>query len=158
MQERNKWERQSGSESVSGPVQYSPALRNQKQSFEDMLNKVRTQIEVECFPETQRGQAEEIVLIMAEVMKLPPHVAVRIGGTELPAELVAEVYQRITHEHVEEVMSNYTQILYEIKRVKTYLRTALYNVVFEQNARIENRVSVAMQWPAKKGQLWNGKS
>ena len=79
-------------------------------------------------------------MIIAEVMKLPDDAAVRIAGNDLPAEMVALIFDRIEHDHVIEVMRHYQEATYEIKHTKTYLRTALYNSVFEMEARIDNEV------------------
>lgn len=116
-----------------------PSCQARKRSFTEYLRVVENKIEIESFGE-DFAQAREIAMIIAEIFRLPEFETVRIGGNNLPAELVAEVYGYIEHEHVAEVIRRYREAKYEIKHTKTYLRTALYNSVFELNARIDNEV------------------
>ena len=90
--------------------------------------------------QVQQFRRAEQKSIIAEVKKLPDDAAVRIAGNDLPAEMVALIFDRIEHGHVIEVMRHYQEATYEIKHTKTYLRTALYNSVFEMEARIDNEV------------------
>lgn len=128
------------SKSTSGQVQQFHRAEQKSKPFYDLLADVEEQIEIECFERCDRRQAKEIALIIAEVMKLPDDAAVRIAGNDLPAEMVALIFDRIEHDHVTEVMRHYQEATYEIKHTKTYLRTALYNSVFEMEARIDNEV------------------
>ena len=124
------------SHSRSPVKSYSPDFS--KATFEEVLEWVKDNSSFECFEETQRTAAEEICLIMAEVLKLPSGLNVRIGGNDLPAELVGSVYKRIQKEHIELVLDNFSRAAYTIKHKKTYLRTALYNSVFEYEAHFSN--------------------
>lgn len=135
-------------ESQSGQVQSS--ISRQPLPLSRLLDNVRVQIEMECFMDSEIDRAEEIALIIAEVAMLPESATVRIAGNDLPTGTVAEIYALLTHEHVARVMENYAKAAYEIKHTKTYLRTALYNSVFELTSRIENRVNADMPWLAKK--------
>ena len=116
---------------------YYPDFRNA--TFEEVAEWVKDNSEFECFDEEQRDAAEEICLIIAEVLKLPSGLNVRIGGNDLPVELVASVYKRIRKEHIELVMENFSCAAYAVKHKKTYLRTALYNSVFEYKAHYLNQ-------------------
>lgn len=91
------------------------------------------------------GDAEnikEIAMIVAEVFKLRPDADVKIAGGVVPAQTVAEVFMKLTTSNVDYVIANYKRITYTINHTKTYLRTALYNSVFEGNLKVENQVSV----------------
>ena len=107
-------------------------------SFKNVLGDVRKNVEIECFEEALIPEAEEICLIIAEVMMLSSEAVVRIGGTELPQPLVAEIYSRLTCEHVRAVIDKFSRAGYRIKHKKTYLRTALYNEVFEHESGFIN--------------------
>lgn len=100
-------------------------------SFYEVLQAVRDQININCFFREDWNQVSEIFLIIAEMYKLPPQAEVQINGQKLPASLVQEVYLLLKEEHISRVMQNYEEATYPIKFKKTYLRTALYNVVFE---------------------------
>ena len=116
-----------------------PSCQAGKCSFTQYFRAVESRIEIDAFGE-DFAQAREIAMIIAEVLRLPETASVRIDGNNLPADMVADVYAYIEHEHVAEVIRRYREAKYEIKHTKTYLRTALYNSVFELNARIDNEV------------------
>ena len=122
----------------------SPSQSQVGSFFGNMIASVREQIEIGCFDERETQRAEEIALIIAEMYLLPDTYDVRIGGDKLPAGLVKEIYRRIGNEHVREVICRFNGAAYEIRYVKTYLRTALYNSVFEHEARLDNAVRSAL--------------
>ena len=84
--------------------------------------------------------AQQIAMVMAGMAQLPGDAAVRIGRETLPAYHVQQVYELLKHEHVEEIIRKYRKLTYRVDAVKTYLRTMLYNAVFEAVARLENDV------------------
>ena len=110
-------------------------------SFEQIYNEVRAQIEANCFSEDEQGKVDELCLIIAEIYRLPPECPVRIGRGELPCGMVSEIYLRLRYGHIREVMRKFSGVSYPIKYKKTYLRTALYNEVFEHESGIANGVS-----------------
>lgn len=111
-------------------------------SLASELARVEEALEIECFDDLYIHQAEEICLIIAEMAILPPSATVQIGGNKLTAEVVREIYSRLTHEDIISVMDNFEEVAYKIKFKKTYLRTALYNEVFERSSRVINGVRV----------------
>lgn len=112
------------------------------QSFIKTFRQVCTEIELNCFDREDIGFAKEICLIIAEVISLPDDYTVKIAGELMPAELIKEVYRLITHEHVKLVMENFKELNYIIKHKKAYLRTALYNVVFEMEGHWLNQLGI----------------
>lgn len=105
--------------------------RSVRPSFREMLEGVKGKVEIECFDREETPQATELCLIIAEVLMLNPENEIRIGGVMLSVGMVQEVYGQIGHEHVGLVVGNFNKISYEVKNKKSYLRTALYNSVFE---------------------------
>lgn len=118
----------------------SSQVKNSEKTLLQLFESVKTQIDYGHFDLTLRDQVRDIAMIIAEVYRLPASAAVRIDGNDLPAEMVAEVFGMITDEHVDYVLENIKTIRYQITHMKTYLRTALYNSVFEMEARTENEV------------------
>lgn len=101
------------------------------------------QIEIGAFSERDDPLARVLAGIIAEVYILPPGCTVRIEGEALPVETVREVYAGITHEHVEGVITRFRETGHRIKHIKSYLRTALYNAVFEFDFDCENVAAIA---------------
>ena len=107
-------------------------------SLEKMLMLVGEQIEIGCFSGEERSVAEDIRMIIAEIYLLPENAMVRIDGTDIPCGLVAQVYSRLDGTHVRAVTERFLIIDYPIRHKKAYLRTALYNRVFEQESAEAN--------------------
>lgn len=108
--------------------------------FSDIVLEVENQIDLQCFSGNDFYIAKEFALIIAEVLLLDDETSIRIGGDTFSAYLVKEVYRKITHEHVELVIGSFEKIKYEIRYKKSYIRTALYNSVFEYEMSIVNTV------------------
>lgn len=123
--------------------------QSQRQSqvgfFPVMLEEAKKQIELKYFDSIDADAGEEIAMIIAEVYCLRNGSDISIGGEKVPVDLVAEVYRKLTKEHVEYVLDNFRQASYQIKHVKSYLRTALYNSVFEITSHYANTVSKDLQ-------------
>lgn len=113
--------------------------------FYEVVEDVKSEIDFDCFGRAEKEQAEEICLMIAEVLKLPPEAKVRIAGNDLTADMVATIFHRLTHEHIALVMENYGKAAYEIHHKKTYLRTALYNSVFEIESHYVNLVKTDLE-------------
>ena len=104
--------------------------------FMEWLERIRQSVEVETFCRKDRPQAEELCKIIAEVMVLPSESPMQIGRTKIAAGTVAEVYSLLTAEHLEIVIRNFNNLDYEVKYKRSYLRTALYNAVFEAESTV----------------------
>lgn len=113
--------------------------RSVRPSFRGMFEKVKEKAEVECFDRESTPQATELCLIITEVLMLNPENEIRIGGVMLSVGMVQEVYGQIGHEHIDLVVGNFNKVSYEVKNKKSYLRTALYNSVFEIESHWTNQ-------------------
>lgn len=111
-------------------------------TFQEIVEMVKYQIEFDVFSETDKSMAEEICLIIAEIYKLPGDIEIQINKTKMTVDMVREIYFRLTYEHITQVIENLKKITYEIKSMKSYLRTALYKVVFEMESVTLNQFSV----------------
>lgn len=107
-------------------------------SFTEVLNSVLEGAEFDCFELKDREFALEICRIIAEVFILPENTSILMGGNSYPIHTVQDVYEQLTYEHIARVIDNFKEINYPIKKKKAYIRTALYNSVFEYETGIEN--------------------
>lgn len=73
---------------------------------------------------------------------LPETAEIQIAGQKMPVLLVLSIYDMLEHEDVLAVMDSLEKATYEIKHKKTYIRTALYNSVFERETRSLNELRV----------------
>lgn len=104
----------------------------------DMLHEVEEQCEMEAFPERDIPRAKEACLVIAEVLLLNPKNQIRVNGVLLSVGMVQEVYRTLANEHVSYVLETLSKNRHEIKNPKMYLRTALYNSVFQLENHYEN--------------------
>ena len=77
------------------------------------------------------GILHDMCRAMAEIYMMPPHAKVRINGEELEAEMVAEVLEQVTEEMAVERAEELLDVIAGVTCLKAYLRSALYNKVFE---------------------------
>lgn len=102
-------------------------------SFKEAITKAEDQI---GFHEYSRqhscyGILHDMCRAMAEVYMMPPRTKIRINGEELEAEMVAEVLEQVTQEMAEERADELRETIAGVTCLKAYLRSALYNKVFE---------------------------
>ena len=112
-----------------------------RRSFKDEITAVAKQLELYAVRETDKAFAYELCAIIAEVNLMRPEFRVKIGSEALEAGLVQEVFSCLTHDHLDRVMAAFNSCKNEIRNKKAYLRTALYNSVFELEAGTINDVN-----------------
>jgi hypothetical protein len=115
-------------------------------SILEMLELVKQQVEYHCFTDLCTNRTEplykELCLIIAEVLVLNPDSIVTINGSNMRAHLVQEVYSQLENDHIQLVYDNLHNVSTHIYNKKFYLRTALYNAVFEIEADSVNDITV----------------
>jgi hypothetical protein len=63
---------------------------------------------------------------------------IKINGSEMPIRLVQEVYEKLRNDHIQLVFNNFQNVTCKVYNKKAYLRTALYNAVFELESHFVN--------------------
>ena len=111
-------------------------------SFISTLNSVIQQVEYQCFTDLRTGYIDplykELCLIIAEVFVSNSEAVVKINGSVTSTKLVQEVYEQIRNNHVKLVFANFKDVSCQVYNKKAYLRTALYNAVFELESHFVN--------------------
>jgi len=112
------------------------------QSILEMLEQVMRQVEYHCFADLRFNRIDpfykELCLVIAEVFVLNPGSIIKINGLNMYAHLVQEVYSQLNNEHVCLVFQNFHNVSTHIYNKKAYLRTALFNAVFELESNYVN--------------------
>ncbi len=122
------------------------SCQSQVMSFSEACAAVSAQIELETIPTQDKAFAKNLANIMADVMSTSPEKAIKINGEFMPASRVTEVYREVDNDHVRAIIRNFRKIRHKIQNTTPYLRTALYNSVFELEAQTENEVAVDMPY------------
>ena len=109
-----------------------------------MLEQVMLQVEYNCFADRHLNCVnplyKELCLIIAEVFVLDQNSVIKINGSNIPAHLAKEVFSQIRYEHVCLVFDNYRNVKERIFNKRAYIRTALYNAVFEIESHYANDI------------------
>lgn len=119
----------------------SESKSGQVVEFLKVLEDVKIQVEAHAFESEDAEMVETLCRNMATVFQLPKGQLITIGGEKKSAEQVQAIYSLIKHENIEHIITSFQEIKYNVKHITTYLRTALYNSVFESSAFWENRVN-----------------
>lgn len=119
----------------------SESQSGQDKTLLEYLYEIQEQVDYSDFEGEEKKQVKELCLIIAEIMRLPDSYDVTINGEKLPASIVKEVFALIEMSHICHVIENFSKISYTVNHTKTYLRTALYNSVFEVQNKLENEVN-----------------
>lgn len=115
-------------------------------SFREAFRRAADQVGLREYAEDgEEEYLRELCYIIAEVYLMDPNGAVRIGKEELGAYLVQEVFAELTVDHLRLVWTSFCEQTVLIRNKRAYLRTALYNSVFEFSASYANKVSHDMK-------------
>lgn len=100
-------------------------------SFSETLREVNDRMLTDTLSDRSLGR--EIALIINEVLRLDADRVpfIRIGGEDKPTDEVQSVYCLFEREHAELVIEQVKKIQTPIKFKKAYIRTMVYNSVFE---------------------------
>lgn len=107
-------------------------------SFAETLEKVKVQIDYECFPTESLALAFEIAQIIADVYRMHPEDRIKIENAMRTVSDVRAVYAQLEYEHVDSVIQKFREIPYRVKSPSRYLRSMLYKEVLEYNLAEEN--------------------
>lgn len=105
-------------------------------TFKEAITKAEDQI---GFHEYSRqhscyGILHDMCRAMAEVYMMSPTTKIKVNGEELEAGMVADVLEQVTTEMAEIRAEELRKTIADVTNIKAYLRSALYNKVFEFEA------------------------
>ena len=97
------------------------------------LELIRENIEYDCFEEKEQEQVDELVEIMLDVVCSSKSV-IGVHGEDLPHEVVKSRYLKLNHEHIEYVLLSLKRNTSDVKNIRAYLITTLYNAPTTKDA------------------------
>lgn len=92
---------------------------------EDYRDIIRENIEYDCFSE-DKARVDELVEIMLDVV-CSAKSTTRVNGEEFPTSTVKSRFLKLTHEHIEYVLTALGNNTSDVRNIRAYLITALYN-------------------------------
>ena len=128
-------------------TQAGQSVRPVSQSIFKKLEDVKKQVEFEAFGKLINGRVHidplymELCLIIAEIHLINPAALIKVNGAEMEVGIVQEVYKQLKNDHIRLVFDNVQELSAKIFNKKAYLRTALYNAIFEIETHYTNLVA-----------------
>lgn len=90
------------------------------------LELIRENIEYDCFSEDEQEKVDELLEIMVDVV-CSSQSTVRVHGEDLPHEVVKSRFLKLTHGHIEYVLLALKKNTSDVRNIRSYLITTLYN-------------------------------
>lgn len=110
-------------------------------TFQRYLVEAEEQLETAAFVNDRKfPQYRELAKIVAEVYMLPGDLGINIDGRELSVSAVKDIYRNLNLDHITYVIEKFNSLEYEVRNIKTFLRTMLYNSVFEFESSLVKEV------------------
>ena len=111
-------------------------------SISSTLERVFQQVEFHCFADLPTRRIDplfrELCLIISEVYIMNPDSLIKVNGSAMPLYLIQDVYSHLRNEHIRLVYTNFQDVSCKVYNKKAYLRTSLYNAVFEIESHFIN--------------------
>jgi hypothetical protein len=111
-------------------------------SLSETLDVVMRQVDYNCFADLRFNRIDplykELCLVIAEAFFLKSDSTIKINGSFVHAQLLKEVFSNLSNEHLRLVFENFHNVAARVYNKKAYLRTALYNAVFELESSCVN--------------------
>ncbi len=97
------------------------------------LELIRENIEYDYFSEGEQEKVDELVEIMLDVV-CSSQSTVRVHGEDLPHEVVKSRILKLNHEHIEYVLLSLKRNTSDVKNIRAFLITTLYNAPTTKDA------------------------
>ena len=97
------------------------------------LELIRENIEYDCFEEKEQEKVDELVEIMLDVV-CSAKKTFWVNSEEMPKEAVKSRFLKLTHGHIEYVLLSLKRNTSDVKNIRAYLITTLYNAPTTKDA------------------------
>lgn len=101
-----------------------------REQMDRCRNAIQENISYGCFlggRDCPKAELDELVELMADVMMMPDHAAIRITGVERPAAVVKERFLKLEYSHIAYVLGCLKENTSKVGNIRSYLLTTLYN-------------------------------
>lgn len=109
-------------------------------SFREAFSRAAKQTGLIYCPKETAELYRELCFVIAEVYILREESKIKIGDELIDAYLVQEIFAELKYAHLELVVNNICAIQHKVNNMRAYIRTALYNAVFEIESHYINAV------------------
>lgn len=106
----------------------------------DYLELIRENIEYDCFEEKEQEKVDELVEIMLDVV-CSTKETIRVNKEDVPHEVVKSRFLKLTYEHIDYVLLALKRNTSDVKNIRAFLITTLYNAPTTMDAFIKPLVN-----------------
>lgn len=136
---------------VSGDGGMPIPIPPRRLSFKEAITKAEDQIGFHEYSRQHHcyGILHDMCRAMAEVYMMSPTTKIKVNGEELEAGMVAEVLEQVNQGMAEDRANELLETIAGVTNIKAYLRSALYNKVFEFEAadvKLQEQIKRDMPW------------
>ena len=108
---------------------YQKKIYPQSISYDDAIDEIAHQIEYDVLSERgYGGMLDEIVGLIADTL-CANAPSVRIAGRQVPVETIRSRFSKLSAEHIEQVIRSLENNAVNVRNMRAYLLTAIYNSV-----------------------------
>ena len=107
---------------------------------ENYLELIRENIEYDCFEEQEQEKVDELVEIMVDVV-CSTKETIRVNKEDVPHEVVKSRFLKLTYEHIDYVLLALKRNTSDVKNIRAFLITTLYNAPTTMDAFIKSLVN-----------------
>lgn len=132
------------------PFSHDRECMSARLSFREAFRRAAIQTELSLCNNSRADQMRELCYIIAEVYIINSDSKIAISDETLDAYLVQEIFSELRYQHLELVLENFNSKTEIVKNKRAYLRTALYNSIFEYESHYINLVKHDMEGFNKK--------
>lgn len=93
---------------------------------EKYLELIREKLKYDLIPRAKRERIDEIIEIMLDVICTKKDI-IRVNGNDVPAEVVKSRFLKLEYEHIEYIYRAMRECCPNVRNIRSYLITALYN-------------------------------
>lgn len=106
----------------------------------DYLELIRENIEYDCFEEKEQEKVDELVEIMVDVV-CSTKETIRVNKEDVPHGVVKSRFLKLTYEHIDYVLLALKRNTSDVKNIRAFLITTLYNAPTTMDAYIKSLVN-----------------
>lgn len=106
------------------------------------LEDVKEQIGLSDFSFFDKRQAQEIALLIQDVLNMPENATIRVAGIDRTSKEVKERFRLLDHYYIEYVIEAIKDNTTDIRNKRSYLITALYNAPTTLETHYQNQINV----------------
>ena len=129
---------------------YQENIYPQSISYDDAIDEIAHQIEYDVLSERgYGGMLDEIVGLIADTL-CANTPSVRIAGRQVPVETIRSRFSRLSAEHIEQVIRSLESNAVNVRNMRAYLLTAIYNSVDALEILSLEGCADAIRWRERK--------